>query len=209
MHVGAGDLDCDGADEVLTAPGPGRDVQILAWNLDGSQVYPGGFDAYGAWNSGGFVAGGNVSTSYFGDEILTGADAGGGPHTRAWCCASGSTELAGWYAYSQGFSGGVRVAVGNNDASTTAHEMLTAPGPASGYGPLVVVWRCCTPVSIMSFYAYSTGWTGGAFVASGNVDGSGNWEIVTGVDAGGGPHVRIFRCCSSPTEVAGWFAWSW
>lgn len=210
VRVGAGDLDCDGADEVLTAPGPVRDVQILSVNLDLSQVYSGGFDAYGAFNSGGFVAGGNMNTGPCGDEILTGADAGGGPHVRSWCCASGG-EMTGFFPYSSGFTGGARVAVGNNDSSTTAHEMITAPGPGSGPGPYVRVWRCCAspPTEVMSFYAYATGWAGGVFVASGNVDGSGNWEIITGADAGGGPHVRIWRCCTSPPpELTGWMAWS-
>ena len=39
---------------------------------------------------------------------------------------------------------------------------------------------------------YTDAWKGGMFVASGDLDGDGVEEIVTGADSGGGPHVRTF-----------------
>ncbi len=42
------------------------------------------------------------------------------------------------------------------------------------------------------FKAYAGNFLGGADVASGDIDGDGNDEIITGAGAGGGPHVRVF-----------------
>jgi len=42
------------------------------------------------------------------------------------------------------------------------------------------------------FFAYDKNFRGGVNVATGDIDNDGNWEIVTGAGAGGGPHVRIF-----------------
>src|SRR5690606_12088743 len=69
--------------------------------------------------------------------LAVGADAGGGPHVRVFDAASGE-ERASFFPYNAGFTGGVRVAVGN--VGTTAIPMIvTAPG--AGGGPHVRVYR--------------------------------------------------------------------
>ena len=42
------------------------------------------------------------------------------------------------------------------------------------------------------FFAYDPGFTGGVYIASGDLDGNGHADIVCGADAGGGPHVTAF-----------------
>ncbi len=51
---------------------------------------------------------------------------------------------------------------------------------------------------LSQFFAYNQNFQGGMFVAAGNLDGDGRTEIVTGADAGGGPHVRIFAFNPAP-----------
>src|SRR5262249_31788132 len=54
---------------------------------------------------------------------------------------------------------------------------------------------------LASFFAYELGFTGGLFIACGDIDGDGKPDIILGVDAGGGPHVRILRFLGGAISV--------
>jgi hypothetical protein len=49
-----------------------------------------------------------------------------------------------------------------------------------------------TGQTIHSFFAYAPGFTGGVRVASGDFDGDGRADILTGPGVGGGPHIKGF-----------------
>ena len=86
---------------------------------------------------------------------------------------------------------GLNVAIGDIDGDGV-DEIVTGPGPGSGYGPLVRAFEANgSPLSTVSFMAYGT-WRYGVNVACGDVDGDGIDEIVTGPGPGPmfGPHVR-------------------
>jgi hypothetical protein len=125
--------------------------------------------------------------------ILTGPGPGGGPHVRAFN-ADGSPRGPGLLAYDPAFTGGVRVAACDFDGDGRA-EIVTSPGP--GGGPHLRVIKVDTagnPIGdLASVFAYNPAFTGGVFVACGDVDGDGVPEIITGPDAGGGPHVRVLK----------------
>ena len=99
------------------------------------------------------------------------------------------------------FTGGMTLAVGNMD-SDSAQELISGAGPSGG--PLVRTFKQ-DGTTLNSFYAYSNTFRGGVSVASGDIDGDGKDEIVTGPGAGGGPHIKIFK--SDGTVVKEFFAY--
>jgi hypothetical protein len=63
-------------------------------------------------------------------ELLTGADAGGGPHVRVFNAQDGSV-LYNFFAYDSQFFGGVRVAAGDVTGDGVS-DIITGPGPGGG-----------------------------------------------------------------------------
>jgi hypothetical protein len=112
VRVAAGNLDGGDRDSIVIAAGPGGGPHVRALRWDGSQlVDQAGFFVYdGGFLGGIFVAAGDV----LGDaraEIITAADAGGGPHVRVFTGTGDDTGTS-FLAYPAGFTGGVRVAAG-------------------------------------------------------------------------------------------------
>ena len=145
------------------------------------------------------VLAGTADASRF---LITGADAGGGPHVivRIDNDNNGTFETIGdsFYAFdplSPGaplFSGGVRVATGDFDGDGN-DELVTAMGPG---GPFVRIWRMTGSghvAELLEQFAPYGGFNGGIFVATGDFDGDGRDELVTAPDAGGGPHIKVWR----------------
>ncbi|MFL5328023.1 MAG: beta strand repeat-containing protein [Gemmataceae bacterium] len=129
------------------------------------------------------------STLIVGRQIVAiGADAGTMPVVKIYNPLSGSLRSS-IFAYNQGFRGGVRVAVGDFNGDGT-QDIVTAPG--AGGGPHIRVFDGTNGVVLWEFFAYDAGFSGGVYVAVGDVNGDGQADIITGAGAGGGPHVRVF-----------------
>jgi uncharacterized repeat protein (TIGR01451 family) len=120
--------------------------------------------------------------------VAVGADAGGGPAVRVFDFTTGK-QLFSFFAYSPTFTGGVRVAVGDVNGDSTP-DIITAPG--AGGGPQIKVFDGKTGALIRSFWAFSPTFTGGVYVAAGDVNGDGIADIIVGAGAGGGPQVKVF-----------------
>ncbi|KKW16758.1 MAG: hypothetical protein UY52_C0001G0078 [Parcubacteria group bacterium GW2011_GWC2_49_9] len=88
------------------------------------------------------------------------------------------------------FRGGASIAVGEIVPSRPGLEIVTGAGP--GGGPHVKVFD--TEGKLLNqFFPYPLGFRGGVDVATGDTNGDGIDEIITGAGPGGGPHVRIMK----------------
>jgi ELWxxDGT repeat protein len=135
--------------------------------------------------------------------IATGADFGGAPHVRVFNALTGAL-VSEFLAYDVHFLGGVRVAVGDVTGDGVP-DIVTAPGP--GGGPDIRVFEGRTGVLVREFLAYDPSFVSGVFVAAGDVNGDGFADIITGADAGGGPHVKVFSGADG-TLLASFMAYS-
>lgn len=135
--------------------------------------------------------------------IAVGADANGNALKRF---DGSGVETLNLMPYAAGYLGGVRVAVGDIDGDGTA-DLIAAPG--AGSGPRVRVFSGRDGARIRDFDAYAPGFTGGVYVAAGDVDGDGRADIVTGAgpSSSGGPHVKVFSGRSG-AEIRSFFAFS-
>ncbi|OWK44404.1 FG-GAP-like repeat-containing protein [Fimbriiglobus ruber] len=134
--------------------------------------------------------------------IATGASAGNAPEVKVFN-ADGSIRFD-FMAYAANFTGGVTVAVGDVNGDGVP-DIITGAGP--GGGPRVEVFDGVTGALIGNFFAYSPTFTGGVYVAVGDVNGDGKDDIITGAGAGGGPHVKVFDGATGAT-LQSFFAYS-
>ncbi|MCA9450762.1 MAG: VCBS repeat-containing protein, partial [Candidatus Omnitrophica bacterium] len=135
-------------------------------------------------------------------QVVTAAGPGGGPHIRVVRGEDGA-EVRSFFAFDSSFSGGVRVASGDVDGDGIS-DIIAAAGP--GGGPHVRVFSGFDGRELNSFFAYGSDFTGGVFVAAADLNGDGKAEVITGADAGGGPHVRVFDLANN-TELFNFFAY--
>jgi parallel beta-helix repeat protein len=73
----------------------------------------------------------------------------------------------------------------------TPRITLSAAGAGAGGGPQVTVYNQDGTVRF-NFFAYEPTFTGGVYVATGDINGDGVDDIITGAGIGGGPLVRAF-----------------
>ena len=191
----------DGIDDIICAAGPGGGSDIRIFDgQDGHMIAD--FMAYDAGFTGGvYVAAGDVNGDGQAD-IITGAGAGGGPHVRIFDGATGNV-LDEFMAYGDGFSGGVRVAAADVDGDGLA-DVITGAGP--GGGPHVQVFDerpllnapiyygvGATRVQLFSQFAFDAHYTGGVFVAGGDVNGDGKAELIVSEGIGVNAEVRVLN----------------
>ena len=208
VRVALGDITGDNVLDIIAAAGPGAGPHVRVFDgTTGEQIDGplGSFYAYGAAFAGGvFVASADIDNDGF-DDIITGADAGGGPHVRVFSGQTGA-DLHSFWAFDPAFAGGVRVAAGDVTADGTP-DIIVGAGP--GAGPHVRVFDASTTVllnepdnidgAIGSYYAYEPVFRGGIYVAAGEFDGRPGMEVVTSPGMNGGPHIRV----ASPADFDG------
>jgi hypothetical protein len=120
--------------------------------------------------------------------FAVGAGAGAAPEVKVYDATTDALRFD-FYAYDPSFTGGVRVAVGDVNGDGVP-DIITGPGP--GAASEIRVFNGVTGALMNDFYAFNTAWTGGVYVAAGDLLGRGVDDVIVGVDAGTDPEVRAF-----------------
>ena len=189
-----------GSDIVIGA-GPGGGPQVRVFEPDGTLISQ--FFAYSETFRGGInVAVGDLDNDG-GNEIVTGTGPGGGPQVRIFDLYGNPKFTNGFFAYAEHVRNGVYVAVGDLNGDGYG-EIVTGTG--AGSGPHVRTFdRFGKPIFSPGFFAYAEHVRNGVYVTTGDLDGNGKDEIITGTGPGSGPHVRTFNYVGQPVFTPGFF----
>jgi len=186
--VAQGDVNGDGVADVITGAGPGASPAVTVF--DGSTGAARlAFFAFAPTFLGGVeVAAGDITGDGLPEILVAPQCASGAPSTvRAF--DGRSAALVREYSLSPTtVACGLHVAAGDVNGDGIADVVVGS----AGLGSFVQVFDGWSGVPRTPFFPYSAAFTGGVFVAAGDVNGDGFADIVTGAGPGGTPHVRVF-----------------
>ncbi|MFO0801905.1 MAG: MBG domain-containing protein [Gemmataceae bacterium] len=119
--------------------------------------------------------------------LVVGPGAGMGPLVKVYSPTGVAQNQ--FFAFNPAFTGGVRTATGDFNRDGVM-DLVVGTGP--GTQDLVRVIDGATGVTLFSVLPFED-FTGGVFVAAGDIDGDGADELVITPDEGGGPRIAAYR----------------
>lgn len=173
-----------GLPSIVTAPGPGAKPFIRFFTDGGILLRE--FLAYNESFKGGVqLAIANTDGVGF-DEIVTVPESKGGPHVRIF--DMDGVVKSQFFAHDKSYRGGLSIATGDINGDGLDEIIV---GLGVGAEPLVKIFDYKGTL-IKEFKAYESNFRGGISVSTGDVNGDGIIDIITGARQGGGPQVKIF-----------------
>ncbi len=210
LSVAVANVNFNGVPDIIVGAGPGGGPQVTVFEgSDGSVLA--NFFAFAPSFSGGVFVGADHVLGRSTADIVVGAGSGGGPQVmvidgtklgqvQANGQIADSALVTSFFAFTPSFSGGVSVASGDFNGDSRA-ELIVGAGP--GGGPQVIVidgsrlgqvqanGQIADSALLTSFFALVPSFTGGVFVAVGDVNGGNVRDVIVGAGSGGGPQVIV------------------
>ncbi|TMK70922.1 MAG: VCBS repeat-containing protein, partial [Actinobacteria bacterium] len=196
VRVAIGDVNGDGRNEIVTAPGTSAFTELKVF--DGRSFSRLGTllpfkDA--AWYNGAFVATGDTN----GDgraEVIDGLDSG--------CCttlhvldALSGADMSGFFPYGDQSQVGARVAAADVNGDGKAEILAVAKGTGR-----VNVFSSSGGAAFRTIDAFGSEATGGASIAAGNLVGDAHPDIVAAASTASGAQVKIIDVGSGATRAS-------
>lgn len=182
----AADVGADGVEEIIVGSGPGLSPLVKIYRQDGSMINE--FLAYAETYKNGINVAACDLNGDGSNEIVTGTMFGGGPHVRIFSPEGYLLYGGGFFAYDGNFRGGVNVSCGDVNGDGV-DEIVTGPGTTGG--PHVRVFDAMGNLKFETF-AGSASENTGASVATGDLNGDGDDEIIAGRIGAGDSTVMAF-----------------
>jgi autotransporter-associated beta strand protein len=206
VRVALGDITGDGTDDIITAIASRGGPHVRVFNGVTGEPLPGLFGSFVAYDpsftGGVFVASGDVNGDGR-DDIITAPAAGLSSTVRVFSGIDGS-EIGNFLAFEPGWLNGLSIAMGDVNADGQDDIIV---GRGRGGVPEVRVFSGRDFSLLRSFNAYAAAFTGGVFVGSGDINGDGKEDLITGPGRGGGPQVRVLSG-EDNTRLASFFAYA-
>jgi hypothetical protein len=185
VNVAAADMNGDGKDEIIVAPGAGRAPMMRVFGEDGTPSHEA--LAYGTSFQGGVHLAVIDVTQDGKDEIVTSPGPTGGPHVRIWDGALTNIGMD-FFAFDPSMRDGVSIGTmrtKNGPAILAAPESWSTPIVRRfGFAP--------APILTKEFYAFDSDSKSGVTLTALDVDQDGTDEIATVQNGKTSPEVRVF-----------------
>lgn len=185
--VALADTDGNGFADLVAGAGPGGGpvITIFEGATDTARVSFFAFDP--AFRGGVEVAAGDLNGDGIA-EVIAAPGCAGPSVIRAFDGRTGALVRE-YPTSTPAWSCGLHVAAADVNGDGVADIVLGSGGVGT---PFVQILDGVTGAVIRTFYPYDVGFTGGVYVAAGDVTGDGFADVITGAGPGGGPHVRVF-----------------
>lgn len=204
VAVASGDINGDGFSDMITGAGPGGSPLVKVWSGRNGQLIR-SFNAFDPGFRGGVsVATGDVNGDGRAD-IIVGTGPGVATRVKAFDGLTGAV-LRDFSPFSRFFKGGVRVAAADFTGDKRA-DIVVAAGP--GGGPVVQIYNSASAENTLIFSqnGLDAGFTGGVYIAAGDITGDGRPDLIVGSGEGGPPIVSVINPFNSGKVERSFFAY--